>query len=203
MGERIGDLSVEEAAQASVGNWMRFECFCWDRKSEIDDPENWAIVYTHHRDSGLLDLSNAYVIRKTLRPFALGEDPDVVFESHSHWAVGHIDGFSVRVLCDGQPTEAFVAYHQLAQSKAEYPILDEQDYSHREYEATVENIVDAAWNVRDEYDLPDDWQYEVFDWLSDNEPGEVENCDDQGGYPSEESLLSAIEALGFRQAAVV
>ena len=93
----FGELTVEEAAKEAAGNWRNFECFVWHRQSEIADPDNWAIMYTHHRDSGLLDQSNASVIEKTLEPFTIGDDPDVVFERHFHWAVGHIDGFSIRV----------------------------------------------------------------------------------------------------------
>ena len=33
--------------------------------------------------------------------------------------------------------------------------------------------------------------------------GAVENGDDQGGYPSEESLQAAFEAIGFRQVETV
>ena len=82
----IGQLDLEEAAKKAAGNWQDFTCFVWWRKEEIADPENWAIIYTHHRDSGLLDQSNAAVIEKTLKPFAEGNDPDLVFESHHHWA---------------------------------------------------------------------------------------------------------------------
>ena len=37
---------------------------------------------------------------------------------------------------------------------ANYCILDEEDYSNREYEATVENIADAAWRLNDDFELP-------------------------------------------------
>jgi hypothetical protein len=57
-------------------------------------------------------------------PFTEGDDPDVVFESHSHWAVGHVDGFSIRVFDgDGKITEAFRKYHELAEAMDDYPIL--------------------------------------------------------------------------------
>ena len=78
-----------------------------------------------------------------------------------------------------------------------YCILGEEDYSRREYEATIENITNSAWRLKDEYDLPDDWEYEVYSWLSDNDCSEIENTDDQGGYPSEESLRNAFTALGY------
>lgn len=108
-------------------------------------------------------------------------------------------GSAFRVFRDGQITDAFRKYHELAESESQYPILDETDYSNREYEATVENIADAAWRLKDDFELPEDWQYEVYGWLSDNDPGEIENRDDQGGYPCEESLQKAFHALGFPQ----
>ena len=64
-----------------------------------------------------------------MEPFTEGDDPDVVFESHSHWAVGHVDGMSLRVVKSGQITEAFRQYHELASKLADYPLLDEEDYS--------------------------------------------------------------------------
>lgn len=198
MANRLGEIDLEEAAQSIVGNWKRFQCFIWFR-DDIADADNWAILYTHNRDSGLLDLSNAGVIANALEPFTEGDNPDVVMESHNHWAVGHVDGFSIRVFRDGQITDAFRKYHELAEAMANYPILDEEGYSHDEYEATVSNIADAAWRLKDDFELPDDWQYEVYGWLSDNDPGEIENPDDQGGYPSEESLQAAFIALGFPQ----
>jgi hypothetical protein len=195
---RRGAMGLEPAAKAAAGNWGKFECFVWDRERDLDDPGSWAIIYTHNRDSGLLDQSNAAAIEEVMRPFTDGDDPDVVFESHSHWAVGHVDGASIRVFRDGQITEAFTAYHALAQRLADYPILDEEDYSRREYEATLENLPDAAWKLKNEYELPDGWEGDVYDWLSDNHPGAVENRDDQGGYPSENQLRAAFEALGYQ-----
>lgn len=78
---------------------------------ELESPENWAIHCTHHRDSGLLDQSNAEVIARKLETFMKGDDPDMVAESHEHWLVGHIDGFSIRVYdTSRQITDAFNRY---------------------------------------------------------------------------------------------
>ena len=198
---RLGELDLEDAATEATGNWKRFQCFVWFRDDEIEDPQNWAVIYTHHRDSGLLDQSNGAVIRKALSSFADAEVPDVVFESHSHWAVGHIDGFSVRVYRDGQITEAFRTYHRLAESMAGYPILDESDYSERETEATFENLTDAAWRLKDEFELPEGWEDDVYSWLSDHNDSALENRDDQGGYPEEDDLREAFKALGYALAA--
>ena len=88
----IGEMTLEDAAREAAGNWRSWTCFVWDREREIDDAENWSIVYTHNRDSGLLAQSNAAAIADVLRPFSETKNPDVVFESHAHWAVGHVDG---------------------------------------------------------------------------------------------------------------
>jgi hypothetical protein len=195
----IGEMTLDDAANEAAGNWRRFSCFVWFRERDIPDPDNWAVIYTHNRDSGLLDQSNSQQIAEALEPYTEGDDPDVVMESHDRWAVGHVDGFSVRVLRDGRVTDAFRTYHDLAERLADYPILDEEDYSRREYEATVENIADAAWCVKDEYELPEGWEGDVYSWLSDHRQRAIENRDDQGGYPEEDDLRAAFDALAYER----
>lgn len=194
---KLGELELEEAAKEAAGNWRRFDSFVWFRDRELDDADDWCIVYTHHRDSGLLDQSNAAAIVVALEPFTEGDDPDVVFERHSHWACGWIDGFSIRVFRDGEITPAFMEYHQLSERLADYPLLDEEDYSRREYEATLENIADAAFRLRHRFDLPEGWEAEVYGWLAEHDCTAIENADDQGGYPDEPSLEAAFTALGY------
>ncbi len=193
----LGTIDIEEAAHKAAGNWQRFESFVWFRDREISDSQNWAVIYTHNRDSGLLDQSNASVITKSLFPFTEGDDPDVVFECHSHWAVGHVDGFSIRVFRDGEITDAFKQYHELVEQMDDYPILDESDYSDREYAATLSNIKDAGWLLKNDFELPERWECEVYSWLSDHRSTEIESRDDHGGYPSEEALKAAFTALDF------
>ena len=193
----LGTLDIADAAIKAAGNWRKFGSFVWFRDGELEDADQWAIIYTHNRDSGLLDQSNAAAIAKGLARFADGDDPDVVFESHSHWAVGHVAGFSVRVFRNGAITEAFEEYHELAERMNDYPILEESDYSDREFEATLQNIEDAAWRLKREFALPEGWVDRVYSWLSDHRSGEIENRDDQGGYPSENSLQEAFTELNF------
>ena len=190
----IGELSLQDAAKEAAGNWLKFSCFVWHRPP--DHADQWAIVYTHNRDSGLVDQSNAGAIDKALAPFV---GRDVRKENHSHWACGWVEGYAIRVFRRGRITKAFKTYHELARRLAEYPLLDEADYSNREYEATVENIGDAAWRLKDEYDLPKGWQSAVFSWLWDNNDSAVENVDDRGGYPDEGQLRAAFDALGYQQ----
>jgi hypothetical protein len=78
-----------------------------------------------------------------------------------------------------------------------YPVLDEADYSNREYEAAIENIEDATWCLKSTYDLHDGWEAQVYEWLSAHRLGAVENKDDRGAYPSERDLEDAINAMGY------
>jgi hypothetical protein len=196
----LGTLDLEDAAKKAAGNWQSFNSFIWFRDPELEDADQWAIIYTHNLDSGLLDKSNAEQTAEAMEPFTEGDDPDVVFESHSHWAVGTISGFSVRVFdLDGNITEAFRAYFELAERMADYPVLNESDYAEKEYDSTLENFEDAAWRLKRQFVLPEGWVGDVYSWLSDNDSAQIENRDDQGGYPSEESLRSAFVALGYKE----
>ena len=98
---------------------------------------------------------------------------------------------------EGKITEAFRTWQELQERLADYPLLDEEDYSATEYEATLENIVDAAWRVKRDYVLPEGWESDVYSRLWDQ--GEIENTDDRGGWPSEESLARAFAALRFKR----
>jgi hypothetical protein len=201
MAATLGELDLEDAAKEAAGNWRNFECFCWHRASELDDPDGWTVAYGHHRDSGLLAQSNAEAIGKAMQPFMNSEDPDVFSEHHSHWAGGWIDGYSIRVFRDGEVTDAFRAYHELAQRLADYRVLDEEDYSRRECEATLENIADAASRLKRRFDLPEGWEPDVYSWLANHNDRAIENSDDQGGYPEEAELEAAFLALGFERIA--
>ena len=187
---------VEVAAKELAGNWRKFECFGWHRGYDLEDADKWAIWYTSHRDAGLLDQSNEQAINERLEPFTEGDDPDVVFESHSHWLVGHVDGASVRVFSKGgKITDAFSEFCKIKERLEVYPVLDEADYSEREYMATLEYYASEMWRHKN---LPEGWEGEVFSWFSDNGHDRyTENRDDQGGYAPEEKIIEALRDLGM------
>ncbi len=122
---------AEDLAKALANNHAKFQSFGWDSDAQPEDKHLWAIVYTSNRDSDALDRSNAAAIEKALAPWD-GETVETL--SHSHWAVGHVDGFMIRVYeADGQTiTPAFLVYSELHCALADYPVLDESDYSERE-----------------------------------------------------------------------
>jgi hypothetical protein len=84
-------------------------------------------------------------------------------------------------------------------SLAAHPVLDESDYSARQSAASFENLDHAAWSHKRLYSLPQDWQSRVFEWLSRHRPHALENTDDHGGWPDDDDLRAAFEALGFER----
>lgn len=195
--ELIDWKNVSIAAEQMAGNWRRFECFVWSRGYRLEDADRWCIWYSSHRDSGLLAKSNEKEINERLEPFGEGDDPDLVFESHSHWAVGHIDGVSIRVYKpDGSITPAFKEICHINEALNRYPVLDEQGYSDLEFEATLENYACEMWSHRNE--LPEGWEGEVYSWFSDNGHDRfIENRDDQGGWAPREAIIEALQDLGL------
>jgi hypothetical protein len=148
------DQDVDKLAHEAAGNWKEFESFAWFDRPE--DADRWCIVYTSNRDSGLVDESNADAIEEIMSDPAF--EDDVRSESHSHWAVGHVDGFSIRCFGDdGAATKAFKAMVDIARKLEDYPLLDEDDHSRREYEATLENISSVGRRfLKDERQVEDE-----------------------------------------------
>lgn len=182
------DEEVQKEAEQLVddsGNIPNFAYF-----GELDLGKTWAYVMSVHRDSGLLDQSNHEAVKEDLRSRFPN---DVADEESSHWAVGWIRHLAVRMLDRrGCVTPAGAAAVKWLSDLRDYPVADEEDYLRRESEATHENI-------KSEGGITDDEAWAVEDWLSNNNPGSIENRDDQGGYPSSEEIQEALEALGLRQ----
>ena len=193
--------TIEEAAKDAAGNHYDFDSFAWWGRP--DDGKNWFLTYTHNRDSGLLDQSNAAEIAVTLKPFveADKEYPDIVEEDHGHWACGWVKGYAIRVYdAAGEVTEAFRAWYGILKRLDKYPALNEEDWMDREYEATCENIKSIGEKFIE--DEAEGWEYEVYGWLSDNDPYQVEARDDQGGWPDDEAVEKAIVAVREEKASL-
>jgi hypothetical protein len=203
MSNTINWTDVETAAKESAGNWRQFSCFAWHRSHALEDADRWAIFYTSGREVGLLAQSNHAEIAILLAPFMEGDEPDVVNESHAHWAVGYLDGFSIRVYSkDSGITAAFKEFCRIKAKLEDYSILDEADYSEREYAATLENYCSEMWAIKK--DLPEGWEAEVYHWFSDNGDDRlIENRDDQGGWAPREKIIEGLHDLGLLPSVVV
>jgi hypothetical protein len=201
--QNIDWSDADSAAKKLAGNWRRFSSFAWMRGYKLEDADNWMVWYTSNRESCLLDQSNEQAINKRLQPFSEGNNPDLVFERHDHWAVGYVDGFSIRAFSvDGAVYPAFREFCRIQEEVDNYPILDENDYSEREDHATLENYRNELWRLKD--NLPEGWEGEVYARFDENGESQfIENRDDQGGYATEEEIIKALKDLGFMPTVVV
>ena len=191
MNNRYYDYAVEKGKEGR-GNWEKFDSFAWHDRPE--DADEFAIVYTLNRDSRLIDQSNAEVIQKEMNPF-VGEG-DCFEEHHTDWACGWMDGYAIRCFKKGteEPTEAWLKYCSLMADLEEYPVLDDEDHSNKEYEATIDWISENGYRyVASEVD--NGWEDRVYKWLWDNNQIAIENTDDQGGTPTDEEIIEALKAL--------
>jgi len=159
--------------------------------------ETWALgPVIRTRDSGLLEQSNADALEDYLQSDPSLED-EWEITGANHWAVGWVDHLSFRVIDEnGEPTRISRVIKKWFEDLDGYPIADEEDYSRRELEATVENIEQVGMSMVSD-DATETWPYDVYSWLSNNYPSEIESREDQGGYPSDDSVKEALEDLGY------
>jgi hypothetical protein len=185
-------LSSDKTAAAHfANNHANYDSFAWF--SEPEDSKNWTLYYTQNRDSGLLDQSNAAQIDKRLEKF-LKHDCLIRAEHHSHWACGWVEGYAIRVYTPkGRITKVFMEFLEILREMDNYPVLNEDDWTNREYEATIASIREIGRRMVNE-NAPEDWPYEVYSALPDSEK---EPKGDQGGYPSDESVKAALTRLGY------
>lgn len=162
MSEEFRYMTIDDYAQAFKGNWQRFGDFAWHTQYELDDPEEFGLYYYNNRDADVLEQSNAAYIKAEMAEFP---EADCWLESHNHWAVGWVECVVVRVYqAEKYPleyTDAFKRLWAILQALTAYPILDEDDFSAREYDAQCDGITDACWRF-DTTDWPEDWVEQIW-----------------------------------------
>lgn len=192
-------LSLEEAAKVAAGNWQSFQDFSWHEADKIKDADKWAIFNCRHRDSDLLEISNFEAMQELLKPY-MGKD--VMAWSASCWLVGWREGFRIRVFNKkGEITEAFKAWYEINGRLAEYPVLDEEDFNSKEFEATLENIDEIIGDVTRSYEdyelnITDKTPHEVWEWIWDNDDSQLQSVDARGGWPDDDVVERALWTIG-------
>ena len=174
----------QELAEKAVAESARIPDFMYF--GDLPIGETWAFTFSKHRDSTIIDESNWDAIRELLIE-KFPDDTEIVHSSH--WAVGWIDQPAVRMLDDaGRITPAGAEAIRILEQMKDYPLLDEDDYSQREFDKSIENI---KWA----HGLNAPEAKAVYGWLSHNNQSEVESVDDGGAYPSEAAVAEALKAL--------
>ena len=91
----------------------------------------WLCLMTHNRDSELLTESNWDTALQQLG----GEGDDVQIFRFGHWACGWWEALTVKA-----GTQSETVAQEIADALADYPVLDEEDFSERE-----QSEADRAW----------------------------------------------------------
>ncbi len=175
------------AGREYAGNFRKWDSF----SVGIDLDPSWTIVYTHSRDSDLLTQSNAKAMDMAL----INLDGVETYRA-SHWTVGWVEGYTIRVYPDSTNpylvTEAWVVYCDLMARIEDYPALDEAMWSSMEREATYDNLCEVMRGLGYSTTRAD----EVYSALPDRE---LEDRGGLGGYPSEQAVIEACKSLKMRK----
>ena len=138
----------------------------------LPDRQDWFLApVSRTRDSGALSESNFEAALEYLG----GESDSVEVHRFGHWGPGWFEIILVHPTAESKPGVRFVDLaDELARSLADYPCLDEEDFSRREWEEASE-----AWmnlGLGDRMDLCRDNGVSVFSARRDYLPSE-----DSGG----------------------
>jgi hypothetical protein len=178
----------QKLAEEAVQETAKIEDYLY--RGELELGETWAFTFSKNRDSGLLEESNYETIKKALEERFQNDVEEV---RSSHWAVGWVEQLAVRMLSKaGRVTPAGIAALEWKGKLENYPVADEEDFSRREYEDTIENI-------KNEGSVDEETAGKVYSWLSDNNQGAIEPSDGGGGYPSTGEIDEALIDLGLKK----
>lgn len=125
------------------------------------DYSDYYILYSHHRDSDILNESNYQTIKKQFI------DLNGVIEICSnHWAVGWVE----TILIHKSAEETIEKGIEILERLSDYPVLDERDLSNREYDLAYEysnDIMNEIDNAQG-YFCSGYWVDEdIPDWMKD------------------------------------
>lgn len=149
------DIDNDTLVKAAEEALTRPESSMWNDPDLFD---TFGLVHTWaDRSDDVLSESNHYALLDLLQGVATedtedSESDDVRVVHAGHWAVGSVTHIFVRVSVEGtegdiEPTftEVFKeAVHTVTFLREEYPILDESDYSDRQW-AAMEHAVNDEW----------------------------------------------------------
>ena len=127
--------NLKSWTEARVANWEKFNSLTGLSRHEgtdeaLDNPGEWTLHYLNHRDSDLLDQSNAEVLRTRLNAVPGGDVRYLqLFYPGNRGSTTFTNAALVRVLKDGKPTRHAQVLYQAEENLKDYPLLDRKHYS--------------------------------------------------------------------------
>jgi hypothetical protein len=113
------------SAYTHLHKWTRPECYIG-----AEWHEHYSAGVGQSRDSDCLERSNFAVMLSELG----GESDTVIVVRERHWAVGWVEWIAIHET----DTAALAVADAACERLANYPVLDEEDYSEREWNAACE-----------------------------------------------------------------
>ncbi len=116
----------------------------WSRSENYigDSYNDYYVLLSRHRDSGLIEESNFYSALKALN----GETDTVKIIRSSHWAVGWIEV----ILIHESDKVSVDKGNEIEESLESYPILDEDDFATKEGERSDELMEEIRKDIANE-----------------------------------------------------
>jgi len=191
-------MGINEDARAAAGNWKRHGTPPWPPGLPMfDDADHWTVIELENSESNLLAQSNAADIRRRLESYRVNRD--VVFHKSPTGSDGWVLYCLVRATYQGgSAAGSFSEWCRIRDALADLGALNPKDYEHRKRVATLDNILEVGSFTVDKFNAPEDWTQQVFKWLSEHKPEELQvGSNEWGGYPREEAVKEAQRALGF------
>ena len=136
-----------------------------DKGYMLDEQQHWLVLPCgRNRDSDPLDESNFQSAIDTLG----GESDVVEIHRFGHWACGW---FEVIIVQPDTP-QADIA-EEIEAALADYPVLDEQDHSEREWDYATE-VWNNCFNLGEKVELCKEYEVSIFAARHDRIPND--NC---------------------------
>lgn len=127
--------------------WTRPDCYMGEEWLE------WYVAYGQHRDSDMLTQSNFAVFLRELG----GESETVRVIREGHWAVGWVEWIGIHE----SDSAAVAKGHELEAKIEDYPALDEDDWSNREWEYAVD-VWNNCYSLKERVELCQEHNISVF-----------------------------------------
>lgn len=124
----------------------------WEYASNYigENYSDYYILYSHHRDSNILNNSNYDTLQKIFINL-----PGVIEVSANHWAVGWVES----ILIHEDAKETIEKGNEYLDKLSDYPVLDEDDLSNREYELVCNYADEVCQEIENNqgYFLQGEW----------------------------------------------
>ena len=169
--------------------YSEFRPTAFDPSGLDTNRQNWLVSpVSRTRDSDILTESNFSSALESLG----GESDTVEVHRLGHWGSGWFEIITI----DPADVKRVSIASNLKSALADYPLLNDENFSRREYDAAIEAIQQQSPLSAS---LSPETASEVFSWLSRNEPRELENLDDTGAFPDSDAIKRALLSVAPEQ----